>query len=60
MIEHLNVQSLSFHIDEVELLIEKKYLYFCGSETWLDSRIQDNFVHLANLNVYRCGHSRWG
>ena len=55
-IEHLNAQSLLAHINELELLIiERKIDILCVSETWLDTSVQDTFIHVLNFNVYSLG-----
>ena len=58
---HLNAQSLSCHLDEIEILINENNLdVLCVSETWIDPNTSDRFVSIPNFKIFRNDHGRGG
>lgn len=56
---HVNARSLLRHFDDLAPLVTTERLHIIAiSETWLDSSVSNNKIHLAGFNLFRIDRNR--
>jgi hypothetical protein len=57
-IAHINIQSLRYKVDHIRVLLDLNQIYIlCMTETWLDSNISNNEIHIDGYNIIRLDRS---
>ena len=58
---HVNARSLLRYFDDLASLVSTERLHIIAiSETWLDSSVSNNKIHLAGFNLFRIDRNRSG